>query len=78
MLGVYATIVPHEERYLRETFGEAFDEYVAAVPPSCRARRRAARSSGTYDPAVIGKAESRTFVTFGLMLAALALKARGR
>jgi hypothetical protein len=30
---------------------------------------------GSYDPAVIGKAESRTFLTFGAMLATLALKA---
>jgi hypothetical protein len=30
---------------------------------------------GSYDPDVIAKAESRTLVTFGAMLAVLALKA---
>ena len=58
MLGVYAVIVPHEEGYLRATFGAAFDDYCRARP----ARRPGAgtepnRSSGSYDPDVIGKAE---------------------
>jgi hypothetical protein len=30
---------------------------------------------GSYDPAVIGKAETRTWLTFGAMLGVLALKA---
>jgi hypothetical protein len=30
---------------------------------------------GSYDPDVIPQAESRTFITFGAMLAVLALKA---
>ena len=78
MLGVYAVIVPHEERYLRETFGEAYDAYAEAVPRVLPRLAPAGSQTGTYDPSVIGKAESRTFVTFALMLAALALKARGR
>src|SRR5579884_2345757 len=32
MLAVYATIVPHEERFLRTTFGERYDTYAARVP----------------------------------------------
>jgi hypothetical protein len=31
-------------------------------------------AQGSYDPDVIAKAESRTFLTFGAMLAVLALK----
>ena len=76
LLGVYAVIVPHEERYLRETFGEAYDAYAADVPPVMPRLTPGGAPHGTYDPTVIGKAESRTFVTFGLMLVALALKAR--
>lgn len=76
MLGVYSVVVPHEERYLRETFGAEFDEYVAAVPRVVPRTSPGGSEQGTYDPSVIGRAESRTFVTFGLMLAALALKAR--
>jgi protein-S-isoprenylcysteine O-methyltransferase Ste14 len=75
MLGVYGVVVPHEERYLRETFGAEFDEYVAAVPRVVPRTGPGGNETGTYDPSVIGSAESRTFITFGLMLAALALKA---
>jgi protein-S-isoprenylcysteine O-methyltransferase Ste14 len=76
MLGVYSIVVPHEERYLRSTFGAEFDAYVAAVPRVMPATKAAGSQQGTYDPAVIGKAETRTFVTFGAMLLALAFKAR--
>jgi protein-S-isoprenylcysteine O-methyltransferase Ste14 len=75
MLGVYSVIVPHEEEFLRTTFGPAFEEYAASVPRIFPALEPAARQSGSYDPSVIGKAESRTFITFGAMLATLALKA---
>ena len=75
MLAVYATIVPHEEAYLRETFGPAFDDYVARVPPAFPLTAPSEPQSGTYDPSVIARAESRTFATFGAMLAMLALKA---
>ncbi len=75
MGAVYAVIVPHEERYLRETFGAAFDDYVAAVPRVVPSPAPAGAQQGTYDPSVIGNAESRTWVTFGAMLAVLALKA---
>jgi protein-S-isoprenylcysteine O-methyltransferase Ste14 len=75
LLGVYAVIVPHEERYLRATFGEAFDAYAAAVPRVMPTLQPAGPREGTYDPNVIGKAETRTWLTFGAMLAVLALKA---
>ena len=75
MLGVYAIVVPHEERFLRATFGESFDDYVARVPRVVPALEPAEPQQGSYDPDVIGKAESRTWVTFGAMLGVLALKA---
>jgi len=75
MLAVYATIVPLEESYLRTTFGEAFDVYVDHVPPVVPRLTPARPEHGTYDASVIAKAESRTFVTFGAMLGALAWKA---
>jgi protein-S-isoprenylcysteine O-methyltransferase Ste14 len=76
MLRVYAVIVPHEEAFLRATFGAAYDEYVVRVPRVFPALEPAAGESGSYDPSVIGKAESRTFITLGAMLGILALKAR--
>jgi protein-S-isoprenylcysteine O-methyltransferase Ste14 len=75
MLGVYSIVVPHEERFLRETFGAEFDEYVAAVPRVLPRTSPGGSEAGTYDPSVIGRAESRTFITFGAMLFALAFKA---
>ena len=75
MVGVYAIVVPHEERYLTETFGEPYAEYTARVPRVLPGLEPSEPQYGSYDPAVIGKAESRTFLTFGAMLAVLALKA---
>jgi protein-S-isoprenylcysteine O-methyltransferase Ste14 len=75
MLAVYATIVPHEERYLRATFGARYDEYASRVPRALPLRSPNGPQHGTYDPAVIASAESRTFVTFALVAAALGIKA---
>lgn len=75
MLGVYATIVPHEEAYLRSQFGEAFDRYCEAVPPVLPERETNVEERGTWKPEVIVEAESKTFLTFGAMLAVLGLRA---
>ena len=75
MIGIYAVIVPHEEAFLRATFGEAFDAYAGRVPPVLPRLEPAEPQQGSYDPDVIAQAESRTFVTLGAMLAVLALKA---
>ncbi|MDQ6827134.1 MAG: isoprenylcysteine carboxylmethyltransferase family protein [Candidatus Eremiobacteraeota bacterium] len=75
MSAVYATIIPHEERYLRATFGAVFEDYCNRVP-SIVPRTRASRPAhGVYAPSVIWKAESKTFATFGAMLIVLAVKA---
>jgi hypothetical protein len=75
MLGVYALIVPHEEAYLRTTFGPAFEDYRARVPRVVPALEPSEPQHGSYDPDVIAKAETRTWVTFGAMLGVLAVKA---
>jgi protein-S-isoprenylcysteine O-methyltransferase Ste14 len=74
MLAVYATIVPLEESYLRKTFGASFDEYVARVPRLIPRSAPSEPRNGSYDASVIGRAETRTFLTFGAMLLALGLK----
>jgi protein-S-isoprenylcysteine O-methyltransferase Ste14 len=83
MAAVYATIIPYEEQYLRSQFGEPYERYCESVPqiipsmpqgPSMpQDDRREQR--GEWKPDVIAKAETNTFVTFGAMLAVLALKA---
>jgi protein-S-isoprenylcysteine O-methyltransferase Ste14 len=75
MFGVYAVIVPHEEGYLRSTFGAAFDDYCERVPRVFPALEPSEPQQGSYDPGVIGKAETRTWLTFGAMLGVLAFKA---
>jgi protein-S-isoprenylcysteine O-methyltransferase Ste14 len=74
MLGVYATIVPHEEAFLRSQFGDAFDRYCERVPPVIPLSQPAPDGEGVWDPSVIRDAESRTFATFGAMLATLVVK----
>jgi protein-S-isoprenylcysteine O-methyltransferase Ste14 len=75
MAGVYATIVPHEERFLRSQFGETFERYCERVPPVIPQIEPMPAGAGEWRPSVIKEAESNTFLTFGAMLAALALKA---
>jgi|SRR5271165_1100101 len=76
MAALYAAIVPLEEAYLRKTFGAEFDEYAGRVPRLVPRTTPSAPARGTYDASVIASAESRTFLTFGAMLLALAVKAR--
>jgi protein-S-isoprenylcysteine O-methyltransferase Ste14 len=75
MAAIYATIVPHEETFLRAQFGEAFERYRERVPRIVPRLRPAEGSDAQWQPAVIGTAESKTLIFFGLMLAALALRA---
>jgi protein-S-isoprenylcysteine O-methyltransferase Ste14 len=74
MAAVYATIVPHEEAFLRTEFGEAFERYCERVPPVVPRSQAAPGGEGTWNPSVIREAESRTFATFGAMLGMLVLK----
>jgi len=75
MAAVYVTIVPHEEQFLRSQFGEEFDRYCERVPPVIPQLEPNPDGAGTWQPDVIAEAESKTFATFGAMLAVLALKA---
>lgn len=74
MFALYSTIVPHEERYLREKFGEAYDRYCERVPRVLPQLDPAEDGKQQWDSRTVARAESKTFVTFGTMLALLALK----
>ena len=75
MAAVYATIIPHEEQFLHSQFGEEFDRYLERVPQVVPQSEPMPNGQGEWQPSVIKDAESRTFATFGAMLAVLALKA---
>jgi protein-S-isoprenylcysteine O-methyltransferase Ste14 len=76
MAAVYATIVPHEEEFLRSRFSDDFEHYTQNVPPVVPRTTAWEEGRGTWRPEVIREAESRTFLTFGAMLAALIFKLR--
>jgi protein-S-isoprenylcysteine O-methyltransferase Ste14 len=76
MLGVYTTIVPHEEAFLADAFGDDYADYSVRVPRVGWRVKPAEFAKGAFDSSVIAEAETKTFVTFGAMLAALAIKAR--
>jgi len=75
MAAVYTTIIPHEEQYLRSQFGEPYEWYCKSVPQIVPALEPQSDDRGEWKPDVIAKAETNTFLTFGAMLAVLALKA---
>jgi len=75
MFAVYAAIVPHEERFLHEKFGEDFERYCERVPAVVPQLEPMPDGQGVWNAGVIKEAESNTFTTFAAMLASLALKA---
>lgn len=75
MAAVYATIIPHEEAFLGSEFGEEFERYCERVPPIVPQLEPIPDGTGEWQPDVIAAAESTTFLTFGAMLATLALRA---
>ena len=76
MAAIYATIVPHEEEFLKSSFGEAFERYRACVPRLVPRIVPLANAEGEWQPDAILRAESRTFALFGAMLGALVVRAR--
>ncbi len=76
MAALYGVIVPHEEEYLRSQFGEDFDWYCERVPRFVPQLEPLPDGRGEWDPQAFVAAESKTFATFGAMLAALAVRAR--
>lgn len=76
MGAVYAAIVPHEEAFLREQFGDEFERYCERVPRVIPRSTPIDGGGDEWSADVVRTAESKTFVTFGAMLVALWLKAR--
>ena len=75
MAAVYATIVPHEEAFLRSRFGDAFDRYCELVPRLFPRVVPLADGEGTWKPDAIA-GERTTLALFGAMMLVLILKCR--
>jgi protein-S-isoprenylcysteine O-methyltransferase Ste14 len=76
MAAIYATIVPHEEEFLRSRFGETFERYCIRVPSIVPRIVPIEDGEGEWQADVLLNAESKTFALFGAMLAALVVRAR--
>jgi protein-S-isoprenylcysteine O-methyltransferase Ste14 len=76
MAAVYATIVPHEEEFLRSRFGETFERYCIRVPRIMPRVVPIEDGEGEWKAEAVLSAETKTFALFGAMLAALVLRAR--
>jgi protein-S-isoprenylcysteine O-methyltransferase Ste14 len=75
MFAIYATIVPHEEAFLRSQFGEEFERYCERVPRIIPQLEPLPDGKAEWDVDGLISAESKTFVLFGAMLLALAMRA---
>jgi protein-S-isoprenylcysteine O-methyltransferase Ste14 len=76
MIAVYATIVPHEEAFLRSQFGRKFERYCIRVPPIVPRIVPIEDGEGEWNADAVISAETKTFALFGAMLAALVVRAR--
>ena len=64
MAAIYATIIPHEEAFLRSQFGEEFDRYCERVPrlvPQLEPRPNARRAMGLRNAEGGRKQDVRSF-----------------
>ncbi len=75
MAALYAGIVPHEEAFLRSRFGEQFEQYCERVPRVVPRLDPLPDAGARWNAEAVKAAESKTFVLFGAMLLALALRA---
>jgi protein-S-isoprenylcysteine O-methyltransferase Ste14 len=75
MAAIYATIIPHEEAFLRSQFGEEFDRYCERVPRLVPQLEPLPQTGARWESRALKDAESKTFALFGTMLLALVLRA---
>lgn len=73
-LGVYRTIISHEERFLQTTFGEPYRLYLDTVPRLIPRLTPARQGRGTFKWPAISQGEVQSLVMLALMCLILALK----
>lgn len=72
--GVYGIIIPHEEEFLVQTFGEPYKEYCSKVNRLFPNFKKYPNPQGSFDPNAIMQAESRTLVQFAIFAVLMGLK----
>lgn len=63
---VYGIIIPYEEAFLKETFGQPYQEYCEQVPRLIPSFKPYPKSQGHFDSKAIMAAESRTLIQFAI------------
>jgi protein-S-isoprenylcysteine O-methyltransferase Ste14 len=76
VFALYAAVIAHEEEFLHAQFGDAFDRYCERVPRIVPQLEPLPDGEGEWQADALLAAESKTFATFGAMLAALVVRAR--
>jgi hypothetical protein len=65
---IYGLIIPHEEQYLRKTFGEPYDDYCRNVHRIIPRLKPYSPRTGTFDRSVILKAEIHTLLLMAVVV----------
>lgn len=73
-LYIYSAVIPHEEEYLRETFGRGYDRYCERVPRLIPRLTPYPQASGTYSFGVAFSGESVTVLMHAIVAVLFALK----
>mgnify|MGYP001335172745 CR=1 FL=1 len=73
-LYIYSSVIPLEEAYLRETFGQSYDEYARSVPRFIPRLRPHPGPEGVYSARVAFTGEMVTIVVLGVVATLFALK----
>ncbi len=71
---IYSSVIPHEEDYLRETFGRVYERYCESVPRLIPRLSPYPNAQGTYSMEVALSGESVTVLVHAIVAALFALK----
>jgi len=74
---VYGTIIPLEENFLKEKFGEVYIKYLASVPRIIPFKKAYEYKEGTFSWEPVKKGEIHTFIYLGIAFIIFALRAFG-
>ncbi|MFP4499205.1 MAG: methyltransferase family protein [Vulcanimicrobiota bacterium] len=71
---IYGKVIPLEENFLRETFGEPYEQYLEEVPRLCPNFKYYSQPEGVFNRAVITSAEIHTIIMLLIIIVLILLK----